>query len=72
MQIALDESSVKVHEAKEDLHIIDALWPWPVSNYINSVWVHPNALLAYDEAKEAKLRAYELTLLDIGIQAEVP
>ncbi len=72
MWIALNKSSVKVHEAKEDLHIMDASWSQPVSNHINSVWVHPNALFTYDEAKEAKLWAYELTLLDIGIQAEAP
>ncbi len=50
---------------------MDTSWPQPVSNHINSVWVHLNALLAYDKAKEAKLWAYELILLDVGIQAEV-
>ncbi len=67
MWIALDESSVKVYEAKEDLHIIDTSWPQLVSNYFNLVWVYLDTLFAYDEAKEAKLQVYKLTLFDIGI-----
>ncbi len=67
MRIALDKSSIKVHKAKEDLHIMNILWPWPLSNHCNLIWVHLDTLLAYDEAKEAKLWAYKLALFGVGI-----
>jgi hypothetical protein len=55
VQIAFDESAIKVHKSKENLHLINAFRLWLVCNCLNLFRVYTDAFLTYNEAKEVYL-----------------
>ena len=63
--ISLDEATIEVGEAKEDLDIADANGDRPFDNSGDAAGFHRNAVGGNDEAKEVDFVDMELTLLKV-------
>jgi hypothetical protein len=50
VQVSFNKSLIEVYKSKEDLYILNALRPRPLSNCLNSFKVYADSILAHNEA----------------------
>jgi hypothetical protein len=67
--ITVDESTVKVGNAEEDLNIVDGGWGWPFRDCSNTIGVHGDTVEGNDEAEERRGRGVEFAFAKFAGQA---